>query len=110
LSPHFPKTRFSAGAAVAAQIWVNATPLGMKGFPDRTPAPHTLPAPEIAIDLVYGRTTAFQRDARARGARVSDGSSMLVFQALRAWEFWDRPLGAKRRAQFSVPLIEEVLK
>jgi hypothetical protein len=35
---------------------------------------------------------------------------MLVFQALRAWEFWDRPLGAKRRAQFSVPLIEEVLK
>lgn len=69
LSPHFPKTRFSAGAAVAAQIWVNATPLGMKGFPDRTPAPHTLPAPEIAIDLVYGRTTAFQRDARARGAR-----------------------------------------
>jgi shikimate dehydrogenase len=109
LGPHFPKTRFSAGAAVPADVWVNATPLGMKGFPDRSPAPKSLPSPELAVDLVYGRRTAFQRDAAARGARVTDGAGMLVHQALRAWEFWDKPLGARKRAALSVPLLKEVL-
>jgi len=110
LAPHFGKTRFSAGAPVAAEVWVNATPLGMKGFPDRSPAPKTLPSPEFAVDLVYGRRTAFQRDAARRGARVTDGAGMLVRQALRAWEYWDKPLGAKRRDALAVPLLKEVLK
>jgi shikimate dehydrogenase len=109
LAPHFPRTAFSAGGAVAAQLWVNATPLGMKGFPDRSPAPKALAAPESAVDLVYGRRTAFQRDAAARGASVTDGSAMLVCQALRAWEFWDKPLGARRRAALAGPLLKEVL-
>ena len=109
LAAHFPRTSFSAGAPVFAQIWVNATPLGMKGFPDRSPAPRSLLAPEIALDLVYGRRTAFQRDAAARGARVIDGASMLVHQALRAWEYWDKPLGARREA-LAGPLLKEVLK
>jgi shikimate dehydrogenase len=110
LKPHFPKTIFSAGAAISADVWINATPLGMKGFPDRSPAPKGLASPESAIDLVYGRRTAFQRDAAARGARVSDGSAMLVHQALRAWEFWDKPLGPRRRAKLAGPLLKEVLK
>ena len=106
----FPRTRFTAGAPAAARIWVNATPLGMKGFPDRSPAPERLPAPEAAVDLVYGRRTPFLRDAAARGARVESGAAMLVYQALRAWEFWDRPLGAARREALAGPLIEEVLR
>jgi shikimate dehydrogenase len=110
LRPHFRKTKFSAGAPVAADVWVNATPLGMKGFADRSPAPKGLAAPELAIDLVYGRRTAFQRDAADRGARVTDGAAMLVHQALRAWEYWDKPLGDKRRAALAVPLLKEVLK
>lgn len=110
LSGLFPRIQFSAGAVAPADIWINATPLGMKGFPDRSPAPKSLPSPEAAIDLVYGRRTAFQRDAAARGARVSDGASMLVHQALRAWEFWDAPLGARRRAELAGPLLEEILK
>ncbi|MEK7381953.1 MAG: shikimate dehydrogenase [Elusimicrobiota bacterium] len=101
----FPRTRFSAGACAPAEIWVNATPLGMKGFPDRSPAPKFLPSPEAAVDLVYGRRTAFQRDAAARDARVVDGAPMLVFQALRAWESWDRPFGAARRAKLAGPLL-----
>ena len=109
LGTYFPRTRFSSGACAPAEIWVNATPLGMKGFPDRSPAPKFLPSPEAAVDLVYGRRAAFQRDAAARGARVVDGASMLVFQALRAWECWDRPLGAVRRAKFAEPLLREVL-
>jgi shikimate dehydrogenase len=109
LAPHFRKTVFSAGGAVPSEIWVNATPLGMKGFPDVSPAPRSLPSPESAIDLVYGRRTAFQRDAAARGALVTDGASMLVHQALRAWEYWDKPLGARREA-LAAPLLKEVLK
>jgi shikimate dehydrogenase len=110
LRPHFPKTNFSSGAPAAADIWINATPLGMKDFPDRSPAAKRLPSPETAVDLVYGRRTAFQRDAAARGARVLDGASMLVHQALRAWEFWDKPLGARRRSALAGPLLKEVLK
>jgi shikimate dehydrogenase len=110
LKPHFRKTSFSAGAPVSSDIWVNATPLGMKGFPDRSPAPRALASPELAVDLVYGRRTAFQRDAASRGARVTDGAAMLVHQALRAWEYWDKPLGARRRAALAVPLLKEVLK
>lgn len=109
LAPHFPRVSFSAGTPTTAEIWVNATPLGMKGFPDRSPAPKNLASPEFAIDLVYGRRTAFQRDAAGRGARVIDGASMLVHQALRAWEYWDKPLGAKREALVG-PLLKEVLK
>lgn len=108
LAALFPRTRFSAGAPARADVWVQATPLGMKGFADETPAPPSLPGPEAAVDLVYGRLTAFQRDAAARGARVSDGAPMLAFQALRAWEFWDAPLGAHKRAALAETLIEEI--
>ncbi|MBI3564716.1 MAG: shikimate dehydrogenase [Elusimicrobia bacterium] len=110
LARHFPRTRFCAGACAPSQIWINATPLGMKGFPDRSPAPKRLPAPEVAVDLVYGRRTPFLRDAARRGARAESGAAMLVYQALRAWEFWDRPLGAARREALAGPLIEEVLE
>jgi shikimate dehydrogenase len=110
LKTHFPKTNFSAGAAGRADIWVNATPLGMKGFPDKSPAPKNIPSPECAVDLVYSRRTAFQRDAASRGAKVSDGAAMLVYQALRAFEYWDKPLGARRREALAGPLLKEVLK
>lgn len=106
----FRKTKISFGLPTSSDIWINATPLGMKNFPDRTPAPARLTPPSAAIDLVYGRKTRFQRDAASRGAKVMDGASMLVFQALRAWEFWDRPLGAAKRAKLAEPLIKEVRK
>lgn len=110
LQRRFPRTEFSSGAAISADIWINATPLGMKGFPDRTPAPRSLASPETAVDLVYGRRTAFQRDAARRGAKVTDGTAMLVFQALRAHEYWDKPLGAARRGVLAERLIREVLQ
>lgn len=109
LQRRFPRTKFSSGTAISAHIWINATPLGMKGFPDRTPVPRHLASPETAVDLVYGRRTAFQKDAARRGAKVTDGAAMLVFQALRAYEYWDKPLGAARRAALAERLIEEVL-
>jgi shikimate dehydrogenase len=104
----FSGTRFTAGGAVRADIWINATPLGMKGFPDRSPASHTLQVPKHAIDLVYGRKTAFQRRCLSQNASVTDGSAMLAFQALRAYEFWGKPLGAKTRAALAEELIEVI--
>lgn len=108
LAPYFPKTSFSAGAPRNADIWINATPLGQKGNPDRSPAPRSLRAPETAVDLVYGKETAFQRHAKRLGAHTVDGTAMLVFQALRAWEFWDKPLGPRRKSLLAARLIEEI--
>lgn len=108
LAPHFPKTSFSAGTPRNADIWINATPLGLSGCPDVSPAPKTLRAPQTAVDLVYGRFTAFQRHAQKNGASVIDGAPMLVYQALRAYEFWDRPFSAARRAALAERLIEEI--
>jgi shikimate dehydrogenase len=111
LTPHFPKTSFSSGAPRNADIWINATPLGQKGNPDRSPAPNSLRAPETAVDLVYGKKTAFQRQAERRGARTMDGTAMLVFQALRAYEFWTRrSLGPRKRALLAERLITELNK
>lgn len=42
----------------------------------------------FAYDMVYGKTTAFMRQALQRGARVSDGLGMLVEQAADAFLLW----------------------
>ena len=107
LALSFPRTRYGAGAPAAADIWINATPLGQGGN-DESPAPPGLKAPLAAVDLVYGKVTPFQRRASEAGAKVIDGTSMLVHQALRAWEFWDKPLAPARRAEIAEELIEEL--
>jgi shikimate dehydrogenase len=106
MASKFPETRFAAGRPVAADLAVNATPLGMSGFPDRSPAGPGWAGCGLACDLVYGRRTAFQRQASALGARVLGGSRMLVCQALRSWEFWFAPLGETRRAALKSRLLE----
>ena len=63
----------------------------------------------LAVDLVYGRHTAFLRQAQGLGARTLDGTSMLVFQAMRSWEFWFGPLDSKRRALWQKRLMEKLL-
>lgn len=96
LANHFPKTGYTAGQPRAAELWVNATPLGMAGFPDETPFAGKALCGR-AFDLVYGRKTAFLREAERAGAPAADGLDMLVAQALRAWEFWFAPIGARER-------------
>lgn len=109
LSARFPRTRFEAGPAIAAALWVNATPLGMKGFARRSPAPSDLNMEcEFAFDLVYGRRTPFLIRAKACGVEACDGLGMLVYQALRAWEFWTRPLAAGRRKILHDQIIGEL--
>ncbi|MEE8424523.1 MAG: shikimate dehydrogenase [Elusimicrobiota bacterium] len=101
------RTRFEAGGSRSAALWVNATPLGMKGFPDKAPFKGRARC-ELAFDLVYGRRTAFLKKAAASGAQAVGGMSMLVYQALRSWEFWFKPLGAARRRDLKNDIIKRI--
>jgi shikimate dehydrogenase len=104
----FPRTVFAAGRPGRADLAVNATPLGMSGCPDRSPAPAGWPGCLFAMDLVYGRRTAFQRQSLTRGAQVLGGSGMLAAQALRSWEFWFGPFAKGSRADIKSRLVERM--
>jgi shikimate dehydrogenase len=78
-------------ADVASQrVVVNATSLGMAGA-GKVPAllVDTVTAGQVVFDVVYtdGETDLLAQ-ARARGAQVVDGLSMLVRQAAAAFELW----------------------
>jgi shikimate dehydrogenase len=108
MAANFRRTAFHTGRPSAADLAVNATPLGLPGFPDRSPAGAAWPGCGLAFDLVYGRRTAFQRQAKRLGARVLGGSGMLAFQALRSWEFWFGPMSASRRSGLKDRLMERL--
>lgn len=42
----------------------------------------------VAVDLVYGKETAFLRQARKMGWRTEDGYALLVAQGALAFEYW----------------------
>lgn len=75
------------------QIIINTTPVGT--FPNTEECP---PLPynffsdkHIAFDLIYNpEQTKFLRQAKEKGAVTENGYSMLVYQAEKAWEIWNR--------------------
>ena len=94
----WPDTIFSAGPVGPAEMWLNATPMGLAGFPDKPPMKKTLPGCVVAIDLVCGRPTKFLAMAAAARARALDGKGAQVYQAVRAWELWFGAVGGPGRA------------
>jgi shikimate dehydrogenase len=104
LNFHFPKTRFLPvlpndlnTITSPVQLLVNATPLGMKGFPNRSPLSNyglskffkNCSKEALAFDLVYRPVqTCFLDDAAKLGIRRVGGLDMLIWQALAAWEIW----------------------
>lgn len=75
------------------QIIINTTPLGT--FPnveEHPPIDYSLFTPNhIAFDLIYNpEETYFLRKARENGAVTANGYAMLVHQAEKAWEIWNR--------------------
>lgn len=67
---------------------INATSTGLTDTALPLPAGFCLPG-AMAYDMVYGRDTAFMRQARADGAaRTSDGIGMLVEQAAESFFLW----------------------
>ncbi|MBI5202670.1 MAG: shikimate dehydrogenase [Elusimicrobia bacterium] len=110
LSRLFQKTQFTAGPQWPRQamLWVNATPLGMDGFPAESPIPagFTFPRGATAYDLVYRPAkTPFLKQAEGAGANVIGGADMLLYQALRTWELWFEPLGGRRRRELKAELF-----
>lgn len=75
---------------------INATSAGLTNT--ALPLPPRLFSPgSLAYEMMYGRETAFMRQARADGAaRISDGLGMLVEQAAESFFLWRgvRPLTA----------------
>ncbi len=69
---------------------INATAAGLS---DESPLSITAVAniftpSSFAYDMVYGKTTAFMRQALQRGSRISDGLGMLVEQAADVFLLW----------------------
>jgi shikimate dehydrogenase len=87
-----------------ASLLVNATPLGMGGFPP-FPLPLDSLAPDgIVYDLVYNPLeTELIRSARARGLRVLDGLAMLIPQAAAAFQLF---FGVAAPREFDAKLRE----
>jgi len=75
------------------QLLVNTTPLGMAPNVDSCPdlnyselTPH-----HFCYDLIYNpEKTLFLKHAESRGASILNGHKMLILQAERSWEIWNR--------------------
>jgi shikimate dehydrogenase len=97
LRPVFPKTEFISvqpekiGSYVSAtQLFVNATPLGMEGFPKISVLPRNCPRGALAFDLIYRpEKTIFLSEAQKYGLKSVGGLDMLIWQALAAWKIWN---------------------
>lgn len=75
------------------QIFINCTPVGTS--PDieaSPPLPYDYFSPQhIAFDLIYNPDeTTFLRKAKNQGAQIKNGLEMLVYQAEKSWEIWNR--------------------
>lgn len=90
-----------AAAVAEADLVVNATSLGMKpGDATLVPA-GALTAKHLVFDMVYRADgeTPLLADARAAGAKVVDGLTLLLHQGAISFEHWferPAPLGAMR--------------
>jgi shikimate dehydrogenase len=98
-----PATREAwRGAARAADLVVQATPVGMKEGDASLLAPDDFRAGQLAFDLVYMYPeTPFMAAARRAGARAANGLGMLLHQgawAFRVWTGQDPAVEAMRAA------------
>jgi len=75
------------------QIIINSTPIGTSPNIEACPEiPYELFTDQhIAYDLIYNPAeTQFLKNAAARGAKIKNGLDMLIFQAEKAWEIWNK--------------------
>ena len=76
-------------ALAAAAGMVNATPVGMTGFPGLPIVPDAIQAHHWVADVIYTPLeTEFLKAARAKGARVMGGAGMCVHQAVEAFRLF----------------------
>jgi shikimate dehydrogenase len=76
-------------AVPPADIYVNATPVGMSGQPQHSLLPSDATPASTAFDLVYTpERTPFLLDAQARGMRTVTGTAMFLAQGAATFERW----------------------
>lgn len=76
-------------AARAAELVIQATPVGMKPGDPSPLAADCFRSGQKAIDLIYMYPeTAFMRAARSGGAEAVNGLGMLLHQGARSFEIW----------------------
>lgn len=77
------------GTPPAADLLINATPLGMAGYPPLDIDLSPLRTGGMVVDMVYEPVeTALLREARARGLIAVDGLKMLIWQAAMAFQYF----------------------
>ena len=75
------------------QIIINCTPLGTSPNIDEfPPIPYQFfTEKHLAFDLIYNpEETQFLKKSKKKGALTKNGMEMLVFQAEKAWEIWNK--------------------
>lgn len=75
------------------QIIINCTPLGTKpNTKDFPPIPYEYFTPQhLAYDLIYNPAESqFLKKAKKKGAVIKNGYEMLVLQAEKAWNIWNK--------------------
>ncbi|NMB38458.1 MAG: shikimate dehydrogenase [Firmicutes bacterium] len=74
----------------AVDIIVNTTSVGMKETIDQTPIPtNLLHKKQTVIDIIYNpKKSLLLKTAEEKGCRTQNGVGMLVWQAVKSWEFW----------------------
>lgn len=68
-------------------IVINATPLGLKQDDPLPFNPDSITSDMVICDLVY-KKTGLLKEAELRGAKIIDGSGMLLWQGVLAFELW----------------------
>ncbi|MBN1916733.1 MAG: shikimate dehydrogenase [Verrucomicrobia bacterium] len=85
-----------------ADLFVDATPLGMHAAEPTSVPAGALKAATFVVDLVYNPPeTPLLAQAKAKGCRTLNGLGMLLFQGVEAFELWtgrDAPVDVMRRA------------
>jgi len=90
-------------ADIRAHIIINATPLGLKKDDPLPLDPDIITSGMTVCDLVYKKTMLLQ-EADKRGAKTLDGSGMLLWQGVLAFELWTGikpPVDIMRKALLS---------
>jgi shikimate dehydrogenase len=81
-----PDSRAALGQAAGV---VNATPVGMLGFPGNPVPMDAVAARHWVVDVIYTPLESeLLKAARAKGAAVLNGSGMCIHQAVEAFRLW----------------------
>jgi shikimate dehydrogenase len=68
-------------------VIINATPLGLRPADPLPVSPDFITSDMVVYDLIY-RNTKFLQEAKKKGAKTIDGSGMLLWQGVLAFEMW----------------------